>query len=1008
MLLRVQHTFAIPHSLLIPSARFFSLQSLRILCGLLALPSSFQTHIDPDHTPRSLNPASLIPSEIVHQTAAGARIMVRAFSNITLATIMFPAPRAPSPRQRSASCSTDDQSSIKDRPRRLFNRYYAHDLSMSSQSLATTNSQHDDLPTPSVPTHPSHTTSTHSTPMTSPSTGYSSLFPGSLSSATSESAPSAESKYRSEFGMLIPGSSSYLHGSASSRSSHPVSPWSRSRSTTESEPRTSAPYIPFGQFSSRPVTAPNSPPILPIPSSVDSSPADHHTRSHSRLTVSIKNLFSRHVGPSPSRFSLNSATTGSAPSHSDASSSSFQLPVTAGKWSMTPQKSRPPDLEISGAVAPAVSSPGRGSNSPIDAHRRFASEATVNNARTGNGLPTRQESIDVSCRNVPPTRGRDPKTRNVLRRRPSGAAKLLKGRERGMSSPSPRPNEGDADHLHLPSNEIHFPLTPAGAVVEAYKQQELHRDDTPSPPKLSIDDPMSLTASYVGNNSPTPYYTVFGMSSERRVRAGGPDDRWGRFEPDHRVFTRSQATLSHQPSMSDPGSRSLTRKLSNRWRKSKGGVAPDESPLRDKGHSKGRPSLQDIWAADKSSLRSTGQSMDGPSNARDGAWASPSGGHARSRSKADKNDGPKLWRLMRRISTGGLRDRFQSDKAVPPVPAIPKELLNKVNQDEPRNDYLLTSRHQASASSPDKDHSRTSIATRNIAVAQPNAATSSSSPNSDVASTQFFHKTHSARSSVSSYGEAVVLRLPEPMLDRHIITPLEQLRLGDDHVEGSEPNASLPVSRSPRRSTSVPSGLRTVEDAEGDYVPLPSPRRQTCPGETPSAGSSRPCSTALSASGSARGSYQSPGAVIGQSRMADGTVSLSPPPRPPKNATRGGGSVASSPSHSMVVKQVDSGVGIWIGGVRQIDRTPSGQSDMTARLGSPKPERDQDASPQPRKQPTFRQLDAPRKPPLSEREKADIWNDLLARSDKAGGTLHINGAAELMSDSMRLSTHSEV
>ena len=897
---------------------------------------------------------------------------------------MFPVQRPSSPRQRSASCSTDDQSSTKDRPRRLLHRY-AHDLSMSSQSLATTNSQHDDLPTPSVPTYPSHTTSTHSTPMTSPSTGYSSLFPGSLSSATSESVPSAESKYRSEFGMLIPGSSSAyspIHGSASSRSSHPVSPWSRSRSTTESELQSPAPHIPFGHFSNRPVTAPNSPPILPIPSSADSSPADHHSRSHSRLTVSIKNLFSRHPATSPSRFSFNSAT---APSHSEASSNSFHLPVTTGKWSMTPRKSRPPDLEISGTVAPAVPSPGRGSNSPVDAHRRYGSEGTANNARTGSGLPTSQESIDVSCRNVPPTRGRDPKTRNVLRRRPSGAAKHLKGRERGMSSPS-RPNEAD----------LHLPLTPAGAVVEAYKQQELHRDDIPSPPKPSIEGRMSLTASYVGDHSPTPYYTVFGMSSERRVRAGGPDDHcWSGFEPDHRILTRPQATLSHQPSMSDPGGRSLTRKLSSRWRKGKGGVAPDESPLRDKGHSRGRPSLHDVWGVDKSSLRSTGRSMDGPSNAGDGAWASPSASHTRSGSKSE---GPKLWRLMRRISTGGLRDRFQSDKAVPPVPAIPKELLNKVNQEERYNGSLLTFRHQAPSSSPDKDHSQTSTSPR---ITQPSAATSSSSPNSsDIASAQFFHKTHSARSSVSSYGEAVIPpRLPEPMLDRHIITPLEQLRLGDNHVEGGESNASsLPLSRSPRRSTSVPVALRTVEGVEGDHVPLPSPRRQTCSGETPSTGSSRPCSTALSTSASVRGSYQ---AVLGQSRMADGIVALSPPPRPPKNTARGGGSVASSPSHSMVVKQIE---GVGMGGARQIDRTPSGQSDMTARRESPDPERDQDAH----TRLTFRELRAPRKPPLSEREKADIWNDLLARSDKAGGTLHINGAAELMSDSMRLSTHSGV
>ncbi|KAF8433283.1 hypothetical protein L210DRAFT_924639 [Boletus edulis BED1] len=111
----------------------------------------------------------------------------------------------------------------------------------------------------------------------------------------------------------------------------------------------------------------------------------------------------------------------------------------------------------------------------------------------------------------------------------------------------------------------------------------------------------------------------------------------------------------------------------------------------------------------------------------------------------------------------------------------------------------------------------------------------------------------------------------------------------------------------------------------------------------------------------------------------------------------------------MVVKQVDGGVGTGVGCPRQMDRTPSSQSDMTARLESPETGRSQgqDQLASPRTQTLFRKLDAPRRPPLSEREKTDIWNDLLARSDKAGGTLHINGAAELMSDSMRLSTYSE-
>ena len=58
---------------------------------------------------------------------------------------------------------------------------------------------------------------------------------------------------------------------------------------------------------------------------------------------------------------------------------------------------------------------------------------------------------------------------------------------------------------------------------------------------------------------------------------------------------------------------------------------------------------------------------------------------------------------------------------------------------------------------------------------------------------------------------------------------------------------------------------------------------------------------------------------------------------------------------------------------------------------------------------TFREIESPRQQ-WSEKEKADKWDDLLMRSDQAGGTLHI-GAGDttsgLMSDAMRLSMYSE-
>ena len=46
---------------------------------------------------------------------------------------------------------------------------------------------------------------------------------------------------------------------------------------------------------------------------------------------------------------------------------------------------------------------------------------------------------------------------------------------------------------------------------------------------------------------------------------------------------------------------------------------------------------------------------------------------------------------------------------------------------------------------------------------------------------------------------------------------------------------------------------------------------------------------------------------------------------------------------------------------------------------------------------TFRELDSPRQK-LTEKEKADKWEDLLARSAQAGGTLHL-GESQLLSES---------
>ncbi|KAL4066100.1 hypothetical protein J3A83DRAFT_356604 [Scleroderma citrinum] len=321
------------------------------------------------------------------------------------------------------------------------------------------------------------------------------------------------------------------------------------------------------------------------------------------------------------------------------------------------------------------------------------------------------------------------------------------------------------------------------------------------------------------------------------------------------------------------------------------------------------------------------------------AWASHALGRERSHTDpgADKMDmkdtgeGGKIWKLMKRISTGGLRERFlDKETAVPPVPAIPKELLDRANCTGPPSQTADVATRKPRPFPPSR---RRSSSLEKQSGARPSMTTSSSPNSSDVASAQFFQRPYSPRSSISSYGE-----LKHPI--RHIIPPSEQLRLADDiQSEGDE------TPKSPRRrSTSLPPRSRNNPDSD---LPLHSP---------PSAGSNGSSTTPMS----------------GHILLAEGGVALSPPP--PRNS-RGNsrtsnGSVPNFSSQSALkpIEDCDSDV---------------------ANTHPLIPQRGSLDHHQVRTQLTFRQLDVPRRPPLTEREKADIWDDLLARSDRAGGTLHI-------------------
>jgi len=226
--------------------------------------------------------------------------------------------------------------------------------------------------------------------------------------------------------------------------------------------------------------------------------------------------------------------------------------------------------------------------------------------------------------------------------------------------------------------------------------------------------------------------------------------------------------------------------------------------------------------------------------------------------------------------------------------------------------------------------------------------------------------------------------------------------------------ASRSRDRSPRRTISSPSEVIAPfkRGNQRDLSPMPIviPRKRENKDSTPTGSPTSPlipkfdCANAVNSSQSLKDdTVASP---IGSTNSGDrGTGGLNPPPRPTRSTLRPSGTFgrtfgrdnSGSPEDgkrdTLKSERPDSRSGSKRGSNCTVrSRTKSEGASM------------HDERETTRKTPlTFRPLDdSSRKPPLSEKEKADIWDDLLERSAQAGGTLHIGGGG-LMSDDMRLS-----
>jgi len=423
-------------------------------------------------------------------------------------------------------------------------------------------------------------------------------------------------------------------------------------------------------------------------------------------------------------------------------------------------------------------------------------------------------------------------------------------------------------------------LTPAGAVAAAYKEQEKRR-------KHSKDLVGPNTNGQLHRESHDEdggvYYTVFG-SSGKVVAVGAPEnERWSRY--DLGTHSNKSKSVSRKPSLGALGR--LSRKSSTKLKKDETmnacGVSESEH-----GHERvtrdgkvGRLSFQGRRSASlpgkhrrKKSLGilvenpNAGLISDSPQSP---SLPSKSGGW--SLDDASPSTSGKLWKLMKRISTGGLREKYNTQEAAPPVPALPEGLLltpprlkpnprsapQSPNDSKPPmtryirgrssfGDAPFTGRRRDTRGTPSLVFSHrppTLSSGKNPSHRQPSTNTQSSSPvSSDKASSKFWQKSRS--SSVSTFEDMPPLP-GRAVTSGPILSPVELHKLEKEQATG---DFSSPSSTVDSHSPNTPSNhhgstiivirkpsLRGVrmraggEDSEtdgmstSDFVALPTPPR---------------------------------------------------------------------------------------------------------------------------------------------------------------------------------------
>ena len=598
-------------------------------------------------------------------------------------------------------------------------------------------------------------------------------------------------------------------------------------------------------------------------------------------------------------------------------------------------------------------------------------------------------------------------------------------------------------------------LTPAGAVAHAYKQQEQRREELAevsgySSRERSADGRMTPVADEEDEEGGA-YYTILGGSAGRVVAVGSAEDStWG-LGYDSRYSLDDRFRMARVAS-SGPGAKSLSRKVSGKFKRSGSGAAREQGHV--KGHTDGRPpsrsgSLsrplgpsmdeyvdvrQQIRGSVPSAANGTPERKDRESKTLR-SMRSFIGKEADSSSKGSGDDaspGGKIWKLMKRISTGALRDKYHDSTPPPPVPALPDDYkhlassrttldIRKGRDDSSETGIsrFINSRTSMSAVRPSTAPTRSSPRATTDHGSRPSTGprhsttTRSSSPmSSEVASSRYFHKSHSAHSSISSYGEELP-PLPKASgsnVGQHIMNPGELYsKLGAD-------DPALQKTRQRSRSRTQSSGGEDTSRTMSDIRPsLPPPRRSNTGGSKPAADNeSDPPSPLIPSfeTSEPTNHFSVMSASYSLPTSEFGVLNDAAPQRPKRSSRRKPppfdltAQAGPTPGPLLITPRTPRSPNVPAISidVRSLDRM-----SIAGSMQSTIHDRDNSHSASPssatfRSPLRFREIDSPRVQ-LSDKEKAAKWDDLLMRSEQAGGTLHL-GDTGLMSDNVRFSAYS--